>query len=430
MFLLAGLIALYLSWPEEAQELPAISAPGLDPEVTAAIETARQQVIANPHSGDAWGELGLVLYAHELFPEAVQCFARAQKLDRRNRRWPYFQGIILTESDPERALICLRRAAELSPSDHVPQLRLAEALLLRDLLDESERAYQQTLALSPGHPRAWLGLGRIAYQHGQLQESLNRLGRAVDSPVSRRAAWAAIAEVHRRLGNETAAAAAEQRTHELPADQTWPDHLGREARAKAAGIVRRRSLAWQAWKEGDTKTSLSLLEENVRKDPNDAASFALAGLILFEKHERQAAEKALREAIRLNPQDGQSHMLLGIILADRKNLDAAIESFERALRIEATSIELVNQLAQCYSLKGDRSRAIETLQTGLRYRPDAAILHTELGNFLLQEGKPGEALTALERAALLSPADDRTRKLLEEARRQAPKPAGAVSPLP
>src|SRR5438552_6044569 len=107
--LAAGGAAAVWWWPRPASlALPEPDLAGTDRAVTAAIESAQAAVRRAPQSGDAWGRLGMVLAAHGFYPESITCFAEAQRLDPGELRWPYFQGVMLTLSERDAALIPLR----------------------------------------------------------------------------------------------------------------------------------------------------------------------------------------------------------------------------------------------------------------------------------------------------------------------------------
>src|ERR1051325_11200554 len=90
---------------KRATQVPEIPLTGIDPIVANEISNTVAEVRASPDSGAAWGKLGLVLKAAGLQSDATNCFARAEKLERKNACWPYFQGT--AES--------LKRALALSP---------------------------------------------------------------------------------------------------------------------------------------------------------------------------------------------------------------------------------------------------------------------------------------------------------------------------
>src|SRR5262245_44399072 len=80
--------------PYTPPEPPALSAQeGADKAVVAAVEKARQAVLAVRTSAAAWGELGVVFAAHGYEPEADDCFREAERLDPADPRWPYYRAL-------------------------------------------------------------------------------------------------------------------------------------------------------------------------------------------------------------------------------------------------------------------------------------------------------------------------------------------------
>ena len=93
----------YLLNPRSAQP-PAIPAEVTDLSVSAAISKARDDVLANPQSGSAWGELGLVFRAHDYIEESLVCFVEAARLEPTKPTWPYLIGLGLLEPKPNEAV--------------------------------------------------------------------------------------------------------------------------------------------------------------------------------------------------------------------------------------------------------------------------------------------------------------------------------------
>src|SRR5580704_855316 len=79
-----------------------------DPEIIAVLEWARNSVISEPRSGQAWGDLGLVFRAHRFNDQSNVCFAEASRLDPSNPRWPYLIGLHLMLSGSESCIPYLK----------------------------------------------------------------------------------------------------------------------------------------------------------------------------------------------------------------------------------------------------------------------------------------------------------------------------------
>ena len=82
------------------------------PDLSAALPAVRSQIVeadraarAQPSSAAAVGDLAVVYHASLLNVQALQLYAIAASLDPADRRWPYYQGLLLEErGDHEAAL--------------------------------------------------------------------------------------------------------------------------------------------------------------------------------------------------------------------------------------------------------------------------------------------------------------------------------------
>src|SRR5262249_7084087 len=183
-------------------ELPSLDPSGVDPAVLRLVQAARSAVVEAPRSAEAWGRLGKILLAHGFFDQALTCFSRAEQLDPGEPRWPLHQGTTLCQGDPEAAIPKLRRAAVLCDNtSDAPRLRLADVLLGQGRVREAEEQWRRLLSQEPGHARAHLGLARLAYQRGNLEESLSYLNFSLKGARTRKAAHLLLAEIHQRRGD-------------------------------------------------------------------------------------------------------------------------------------------------------------------------------------------------------------------------------------
>src|SRR5260370_25866782 len=122
----------------------------LEPAVVSAVEVIRENVLKDPNSARAWGDLGEVFLANELEEESSVCFAEAERLDPSNPRRPYFRaGPLLNRGEREAALTFLVRSVERYEAEGeaatAPRLRLAETLLFLGRLDEAEAHIRHAL---------------------------------------------------------------------------------------------------------------------------------------------------------------------------------------------------------------------------------------------------------------------------------------------
>jgi tetratricopeptide (TPR) repeat protein len=419
---LAGVIVGLVWHAVTTPRPPTLDLTGFDPEAAAAVGDAQAAVGRQPRSAAAWGHLGMVLFAHDVYAQAGQCFARAEQLEPSDVRWPYFQGLIILLGDPPAALPHLERAAALGGSQPAARLRLAEALLTQDRLDEAAGQFEQLLREQPDNPRVQLGIGQILYRRGELRASLPYLTRAAASDLARRSAGVLLVEVYRRLGDRQAAERESARLAGVPADPSWPDPLIAEAEELQTGVEARIARAERLLQAGHGSEAFALLQQTIRTHPEADRAYLVLGRVALAEKELGLSEQALRQAVRQAPDAVVPRFLLGCSLFLQEKVPEAASEFRRALRIKPDYAEAHFNLAQCLQKQGEPAAAVEECRTALRFKPNLVEVHRLLSELLIARGQDGEAFAHVEDALSLAPGDPRLRRLQAEiiARQAAP----------
>jgi tetratricopeptide (TPR) repeat protein len=399
--------------------VPPIATTGMDPEVVAAVEEARAAVAARPDSAAEWGRLGMVLFAQRMSDDCPAVFAQAERLDPADARWPYFHGLALAFSDPERSVPLLERAASLDSTNPALKLRLAEQYLKLDRTDDAAPLFREVLEQVPDNPRALLGHGQILERRGRWQEAVEPLRAAADHPTARRAARAALAEAYSRLGNAKAAEVERQLAADLPADAPWSDPFLDQARSYRTGLQPRILDALALGDQGRLDEALALSAEVLRDHPDsDDAHLTRAKLLIRARRSREA-EGELHRATQINADLTDAHFLLGAIAAGRDDWEAAERSFQRAVELKPSYGLAHQNLGTCRLKLGKKPQAEEAFRQAVRYQPELPVARLELGALLLEAGKAKEAMPHLEQAVRLDGKNERARTLLDEARANA-----------
>jgi tetratricopeptide (TPR) repeat protein len=418
LLLAGGGVGAYFLLRPTSPPVPAITTDSLDAEVVAVIDKARAGVQAQPRSAAAWGQLGMVLFAQDMYRECDEVLTEAARLDPRDARWPYLRGLALMLTQPEDGIALLRRAAELPPRSPAMRLRLAEECLKLDRIDEAETLLGSLAAVDPDNPRALLGRGQILLRRGQWQEALAPLETAAAHPTAQRSARVALAEASARLGQSAYAADYSRRAAETPADVPWADPLIEEVRTLRTGLQPRIDRALFLSGGGQVDEAVALLEQVLGDHPkSDEANLTLAK-VLIRANRHAEAEPALRQAIALKPDLADAHFLLGGIQMLRKDYVAAERSYLRTVVSKANHGRAHYLLGDCRLKRGDRAGAIAAFKDAVRYRPDFALAHLELGALLLEDGQRDAAIAELEHAVQLERGNERARRLLDTARQK------------
>lgn len=404
---------------------PLVARAELDPELADAIEAARQKIRADPYSALAWGDLGKLLRAARLYPEAVTCFAQAEQFEPKNPRWSYLQGEALRGGGDNRAALppLQRAAARAGPADTIaPPLRLAEVLLALGRYDEAETQLQRALELEPDHPAVQYNLGLLALAHDDLPGSLVHLKRCEHSPFTQRKACIQLAAVYRRMGRMQEADNYSRKADRLPQDGNWLDPFLSDV--LAVGRPARFQEAYHLEMRGNYAAAASQLAALIKQRPEYRAYISL-GENLGKLGDLDGAELALQSAIQLAPEKFKAYHELSRLLwvqADksaRAKPERARAQFEESAACARQALVRRPDHAMSHVLLGmslrrldKRAEALDAFRKAVECAPDLVDAHLYLGETLAEAGQLAEARASLERAQALKPDDPRPRAAL------------------
>jgi tetratricopeptide (TPR) repeat protein len=411
-----------------APQAPDIATADLDPELTAAIEKARQRIRQDPYSAPRWGDLGKLLRDAHLVPSAAGCYAQAERLDPRNPRWPYLQGEALRLRDSGAALPPLERAAALAGDREIaPHLRLAEVLLSLGREKEAEQHLRRAQELDPDDPTVEYNLGVLALARDDTDGALAHLKRSEHSLFTQRKTCIQLAAVYRRLGRDQEADKYSRKADQLEPDRTWLDPF--LPTGEAVGRSARLQQVQRLETQGDFRAAAEQLALLIQERPEYSAYVAL-GSDLAKMGDFAGAEQAMRSAIALAPEGFKAHYELSRLFWVRADRDRGKDA-ERARKEYEESIASARRALACrpdhgmahvvlgMSLRGlgKRDEAREAFRTAITCSPDLADAHLYLGELLAEEGRTAEARASLERAVQLArPEDSRPRDALARLR--------------
>jgi tetratricopeptide (TPR) repeat protein len=380
-----------LWWRSRPTLPPEVPLEGLDSEVAEAVREARAEVLRVPRSGEAWGHLGRVLLANEVFPDvSIRCFEQAEGLDPNNPRWPYFcAGALLNLGRRDAMVPKLQRAVVLCDQTEgapaTPRLLLAETLADLGQPEAAAGHFRHGLAASPDNPRAHFGLAMLANARGAWPECRTHLEACLPSPQARKKACAQLATVCERLEDQRSADKYAALAARLPQDFTWSDPYV----AEHAHLARRKRDQYRRVEElearGRLADAVGILNHLVKRYPNDYMPFLTMGKILGQMEQYHLAEPHLQKARELAPDKIQTQYLLGLTLL--KHGEALLQG-----------------------TSGDRPKALALFEEAVRHsrqaltlKPDYGFAHMTLGLALKHLGRRPEALAAFRQAVHCSP---------------------------
>lgn len=169
-------------------------------------------------------------------------------------------------------------------------------------------------------------------------------------------------------------------------------------------------LAVQFIATNQLRQALAALHKSVDLYSGNAESRMWLGVVYTQLDDFDSGEAEFRTALQINPQLTETHNWFGVHWTRRGDLVRAIEHYRAALedpaypRISRARV-LVN-LGNVYLQQGDVEAAITTLSEATRATvpsgdPLFALMYLSLADALIKNGRPQEALGALESLAVL-----------------------------
>ena len=243
--------------------------------------------------------------------------------------------------------------------DTPPEIAQAEDAIQKNDFTGAETLLKKAIDKDPKNYQAWFDLGFV----------LNRLGRVEDSIHAYRQSVAAkpeVFETNLNLGLMLVRFNSPEAERYLRAATGLKptDHV-EEGQARA----------WLA---------LAHLLENTK--PGDALA-------------------AYRKASELTPKDPEPHLSAGLLQERQKEFSAAEAEYKQVLAVDPHSTEVAIGLTNLYMKSGRLGDAEPLLRRLATERPDDAGIHLQLGRVLAAQSKKDDAITEIQTALKLAPAD-------------------------
>lgn len=421
------------------------------PDLSAALPAVRSQVIdadrvarAQPASAAAVGDLGIVYHANQFNARALLLYATAAALDAGDRRWPYYQGLLLEErGDHEAALAAFLRATTLAPADAHAWLHVGDIRFKRGDAAGAADAYRRVRE-APAPPPASagevtrrvavpvaaygdLGLARLLIDRGARDEARSAIDRLIAAHPSFGSARALRHQLRDRSEDATRvengsfvppadplldAVAARSNHPELllkhaaiagrGGDTPWRELLARRALAadpRGLDVLMEMSATLQA--AGRLTEALDYLRQAEAVAPGDHHLLVEQGKNLSDLGRLDEAEQVLRRAARVR--DAAAEYNLGTVLDRKQRWEEARVHYEQALAINPFHTRAMNNLGVGLDRRGQTQAALALYHRALAIAPDDAEVLSNLGSALLNARRFAEAIDVLRTAVTLEP---------------------------
>lgn len=312
---------------------------------------------SNAELANAYGDLGMALFAADYADAADPAFTAARTLAPNDVRWPYYLAHVRrSKHDLAGAAQLFRDALELQPDYTAALVWLGEMELGQGHVDAAGRAFGKAFDADHQSAAARYGLGRIALEKRAYRDAVIHLEAAL-----------------RLAPNATRI--------EYPLGQAY-EALGDTANAQRH-LVRRG--------EGEVTPSDPLMTQ-LGALLDTAPSHERRGATALEQQQWDIAIDELRRAVALAPAHAMTRVNLGTALYMKGNADAALEQFQTAARQAPGLAQAHYSLGVVLSARGRDSEAIDALTAAVKADGGMTAARLELANALRRAGRAAESL--------------------------------------
>ena len=430
--------------------IPTVETSGMEAPVRILIDAVTRNLENDPQSAYAWGRLGRVYHAHELYTPALACSARAMQLDADDFQWPYLAAHAASEVDKDAAVTLFERASARAPGNATVLVAQGNLLAQLGRSDAARDAYLAALEADDRSSFARVGLAREALVAGDLPRARSLLERAAELAPADGSIYPLLTRVLVQLGETELAARAEwlaivHDTPSVPRDPPFDamrrlaanshalasagrdlaergDLLGAEVQLRKVLAIRPGTpldfgnLATVLSRQGRHAEAMELFAQGLAGNPDDVVLLSHQGLTRMKMGDVEAAEASLERATTLDPSYPQAQFNLGVLRYGQRRHRDAIALFERTLGLHPGFTDAYLNLGSTHAALEDYEAALEPWERLRQAQPNnSALIHNiALANARL--GRLDMAIADFERVLELDPGNTASRRELARAR--------------
>ena len=442
--------ALVLSGCEEQVSEPAIprvETSDMEAPVRVLIDAVTRNLKNNRQSANAWGRLGRVYHAHELYTPALACYHQAMRLDADDFQWPYLAANAASEVDKTAAVALFEQARALAPGNATVLVAQGDLLAQLGRPDAAREAYLAALDADDRSSFARVGLARDALVEGDLPRARSLLERAAELAPTDGSIYPLLTRVLARLDEHELAARAEwlAKIYDTPLAPRDPpfdamrrlaanshalassgralaergDLLAAEVQLRKVLAIRPGTplelgnLATVLSRQGRHDEAMEFFAQGLAGNPDDVVLLSHQGLTQMKMSKVEAAEASFERATTLDPSYPQAQFNLGVLRFGQGRHRDAIALFERCLVLDPGFTDAYLNLGSTYAALEDYESALDPWERLRQAQPDnAALIHNiALANARL--GRLDEAKADFQRVLALDPGNVESRRELE-----------------
>jgi tetratricopeptide (TPR) repeat protein len=360
--------------------------------------------LSNARLADAYGSLGRLFHAYELFESAEPGYLNAARMAPGDVTWPHLLGYLYQQTGRlEEAADRFREARRIRADDHAATIRLAEVSIGLNRLRDAREALQSVVDVFPA--LAQTGLGEVALRERRFEDAIRHFRAALERVPQASSIHYSLAMAYRGLGQvEEARSHLQQRgAAGIKVGDPIVDSLEPLVRGER-GLVARGTRAYEA---GHYQEAATAFARAIEAAPASATARVNLGLTQLQLGNTSEAVTQLRAAFELAPDDPDvSRELLRVLLRLGRD-DDAIVVLRKSASAKPDDEETVVSLAILLAKKERFGEATALLGESHQKFPERIATATTLARLLASspDGSIRNGQRALELATAVNDAE-------------------------
>ena len=288
------------------------------------------EIVAN-----RWGELGMLLQAHNLHEQAIAAYSNAL-IEISDPRWLYLRSVAYGELGYAHEAIGDLALVTRSMRDvAIIWYRLGRALMNVDRRTDAEHALNRALELDKHLAIAHMALADVYILNSDFSEAKAALQRAYDlQPHAGQIAYR-MAQVERELGdlNSSQAWLAKSTNQFAPVIEDPMMSMVAQYSTNPTFFI---SAAKRAWERGDRETAMEAYRRAIALEPENVENLIGFAQLLMFVNRHDEASKVLDEIEEITPDEGVIWYFRAVIFLEEDLVIAAQKAIEKAVAIDPT----------------------------------------------------------------------------------------------
>ena len=270
------------------------------------------------------------------------------------------------------------------PKDLVVRKNYTQLLILKNRLDEASKVNHAILKQYPQDDEALIFKGQILLREGKVPEAADALQAAIRNDPDNGIAHYHLGRAFAQQGNYPRAEAEWREAIRLRPDLN-------EAHVDLAAALNRK---------GDWSGLYQTASDIVEAQPEGVEGYIFRAVAAANLGRREQAEQDISKAIEVAPRNSIGYIQMGTLRLTDKRFPEAERSFQKALELDTHSVDAMNGLMRTYLIQKQPDKAIEAAKVQIAKVPDSSPFYDLMGTALFESKKDSRSAKAAFRKSI------------------------------